>query len=233
MHCWLEGRKSLTVTWGVREQVELHGNELARGRGAYCGSQEQERIFKNRAIRLRAYDLMLAALAGCGALSVTTVCCATSHMPTAYARFVEHLERWAAEMDTRVLVVLDGHAGPADGVESEADVAELEAAHRNARPYRLVHRGLDLRTRRVIEDPIVQDSRSSHLIQAADLVAYAATQWLWVNTNLWPKGGPTHGRPLAEIAKSYESLAGLWLPSERFGIHMASVEVPRYEEALG
>ncbi|WP_173041656.1 hypothetical protein [Phytohabitans flavus] len=101
----MEGRKRLTATWGVREHVELHGNELARGRGAYCESEEQERIFKNRAVRLGAYDLMLAALAGCGALSATTVCCATAHMPTAYARFVEHLERWAADVDTHVLVV--------------------------------------------------------------------------------------------------------------------------------
>ncbi|MDQ7909606.1 hypothetical protein RB614_34310 [Phytohabitans sp. ZYX-F-186] len=94
MHRWLEGRKALSRTWGVREQVELHGNELARGRGAYCVSEEQERIFKNRALRLRAYDRMLTALAGCAALNVTTVCCPTAHMPTAYARFVEHLERW-------------------------------------------------------------------------------------------------------------------------------------------
>ncbi|MDQ7909607.1 DUF3800 domain-containing protein [Phytohabitans sp. ZYX-F-186] len=133
-----------------------------------------------------------------------------------------------------MLVVLDGHAGPADGEASEGGVAAaFEAAHRNARPYRQVHRGLDLRTRRVIEDPIVQDSKSNHLVQAADLVAYAATQWLWVKTDLWPKGGPRHGRPLTEIAEAYRSLAGLWLPSDRSGIHWAGADVPEYEEALG
>ena len=234
MHCWLEGRKSLTVTWGVRDQVELHGNELARGRGAYCGTAEQERAFRDRARRLEAYGHMMTALGGCEALSVTTVCCPTAHMPTAYTRFVEHLDRWATALDTHVLVMLDGQPGPVDGDQSGRDaVAAFEAAHRNAVPYRQVHRGLELRSRRVIEDPVIQDSRSSQLIQAADLVAYAATQWLWVKMDLWPTGGPRHGLPITELASAYEQLAARWLPTDRCGIHWARAEGSEYEEALG
>jgi hypothetical protein len=221
LHCWLDGRRKLTETWGVRKHTELHGVELARGRGSYCASDEQERVFKNRGIRLRAYDLMLAALADCDGLIVTTVCSPTAHMPTAYARFVEHLEGWARDLDSHVLVVLDGQQGPLDttGVPSEKVEAAVQVAHRNAMPYRRVHRGLELRRRRVIEDPIVQDSRSSQLIQAADLVAYAATHWLWSNTTIWPRG-QHHGEPLSELAVSYQRLAKRWLPGGDHGIHL-------------
>ena len=40
--------------------------------------------------------------------------------------------------------------------------------------YRSTHRRLQLRQRRVIEDAIHMDSRSSQLVQMADLVAWCA-----------------------------------------------------------
>jgi hypothetical protein len=42
--------------------------------------------------------------------------------------------------------------------------------------YRPAHRALALRTRHIIEDPLMQSSRHSQLIQMADLVAHAAFQ---------------------------------------------------------
>lgn len=232
LHRWLEGRQKLADTWGVRKHAELHGVELARGRGAYCASSEEELIFRRRHVRLRAYDLMLAALAQCEELVIATVCCETAHLPTAYRGFVDHVQRWASGAGTHVLIAFDGQQYPVESESITADDAALQVlnTYHNVTPYRRVHRGLELRTRRVIEDPFMQDSRCSQLIQAADLVAYAASQWLWENTTLWPKG-PLRGAPVTELAQSYERLRRHWPANSDHGIYWAEPQGGTYEEA--
>ncbi|MEJ3747193.1 DUF3800 domain-containing protein [Actinomycetes bacterium KLBMP 9797] len=223
LHCWLEARERLTATWGVRKHAELHGIELARGRGSYCASDEEELVFRRRHVRLRAYDLMLAALAQCENLVVTTVCTDSAHLPTAYRKFVEHLQQWATSVDSRVLIMLDGQGYPVgtESITADKTAAKVLNAYRDAMPFQRVHRDLHLRARRVIEDPFIQDSKLSQLIQAADLAAYAATQWIWENTEVWPKG-PNRGRPVTELATSYERLSNRWLPNSDHGIYWAS-----------
>ncbi len=44
--------------------------------------------------------------------------------------------------------------------------------------YRSGHRQLEIKSRRIIEDPLMQSSRHSQPIQMADLVAHAAFQHL-------------------------------------------------------
>ncbi|MGW9425403.1 DUF3800 domain-containing protein [Streptomyces koyangensis] len=70
------------------------------------------------------------------------------------------------------------------------------------------HRSLPLYTRRVLEDPVMQDSRYSQFIQAADMVGYAAFHHLMLGRpEVWPKQ-----KPLGPMSKAYRRLAGHWLP---------------------
>jgi len=116
--------------------------------------------------------------------------------------------------------VLDGKEGPVDttGLTTSVIAQQQESAYRNGVHYRNVHRNLQLSTRRVIEDPVMQDSRSSQLIQAADLTAYAAYQHLWGERQIWPRGG-RHGQPMPALVKSHQRLSGRWLTDSDSGIH--------------
>jgi hypothetical protein len=222
LHDWLEGRRRLTEEWGVRKHVELHAKHLARGgKGRYCETMEQERAFSSGLARSRAIDILLQRLGDCSELTVTTVASHTDSSAAAYAHFINHLDHWAAKHDTHVMVVLDGQEGPIDttGMAEARIGQQREAAHRNAVHYRNVHRGLDLAGRRIVEDPVVLDSRHSQLIQAADLTAYAAYQHLW-NDEVWPQGGK-HGRPKPALAKSHHRLSSRWLEDSEHGIHWA------------
>jgi hypothetical protein len=72
-----------------------------------------------------------------------------------YAQFVENIDFWLGDRGEQGVCIVDG------GDDS---------------PYRPAHRGLPLRTRHLLEDPLMQSSRHSQLIQAADRVAHAAFQ---------------------------------------------------------
>ncbi|AGL14151.1 DUF3800 domain-containing protein [Actinoplanes sp. N902-109] len=168
---WLTGRRKLTETWGVRKHVELHAYRLAkRGRGRFCETEEQDRVFGSRHVRARAIDIMLQGL-----------------------------------IDTA-------------GLTNESVGQQREAAFRSAVRYRRVHRELDLSRRRIIEDPIIHDSKHSQLVQAADLTAYAAYQHLWSIGQVWPQGG-RHGQPETALAKSHHRFSRLWLPGSDQGVH--------------
>lgn len=186
-----------------------------------CGQRWFEGRFSGQGARDSAYRIMMEKLSRCPALTVTTVACHTRNSPKAYQGFVNRLDRWAADNDTSVVIFLDGPQGPIDstGMTVEQIKAEQDRSTRNAAPYRRTHRELDLGPRRVIEDPLVTDSRYSQLIQAADLVAYGAYQHLW-SAGGWPSGG-RYGGPNANVVKAYRKLAPRWLPGSDSGIDWA------------
>ncbi|MEV7177796.1 DUF3800 domain-containing protein [Kitasatospora sp. NPDC093679] len=208
MHCWLEGRRAVEAEWGVAKSTELHAVKLVKGRGRFCVTEEQDKLFQKPS-RIAAHEMLLKRLARCENVTVTTVACRTSVLPDVYTCFVEHLEEWAAAKDTHVMVVLDGNPGPADtdGLTAEAASEAWRHAVRNAAPYRGVHRGLPLASRRVLEDPVMQDSAHSQLIQAADMVAYAAYHHLACSDpTLWPRL-----KPIGPMSRSYRRLKPRWL----------------------
>lgn len=209
LHHWLEGRRKLQETWGVLKNTELHAVHLVKGRGRPCATDEQNRKFGRQA-RIAAHDLMIRHLARCDSVRVLTVAGGTTRIADVYQSFVHHLEAWALEQDTRVLIMFDGQSGP-DEVETMGQDAAREAwrqAIRGAKPYRDTHRGLPLASRRVLEDPIMQDSRYSQFIQAADLVGYAAFHHLMIRRpDVWPKL-----TAMGPMSRAYKRLARHWLP---------------------
>lgn len=173
---WLEDRAYLTKTWGVRKHAELHALELGTQRGSFCETEAQERLFVHDA-RRRAYEIMTSSLTGIEGLITFTVASRETRLPIVYGKFIEKVEEWAAMRDTQVLVLLDGPDGTSHSgrnIASEEGQKKWVGAQKNAQPFRRVHRELDVSRRRVVEDVIMQDSKYSQLIQAADLAAYAA-----------------------------------------------------------
>lgn len=214
MGVWLNVRAELTKTWQVRKHAELHAVDLVKGRGAPCEDEESNGKFGKPA-RLGAYRVALNQLSQFQPLTVTTVGANLRQQAEVYGHFIDHLDRWASKNNTHVMVVYDGKSGDAEeGADAEARSAAQEDAWRDLRPYRLVHRALDLSTRRIIEDVIGHDSKSSQLIQAADLVAYGAYQWkAHISPEIWPKV-----TPVPKVWQAYEKLEERWMPDAEHGI---------------
>lgn len=220
MHRWLEGRRELNKAWGVKMDAKLHSNELCRrGAGRFCETHEQEVAFRNWDRRLTAYDIMLDALAGCEPLVVASVCGNSTSLPKIYEVFVAVLQEWAMRCQTHVLVYLDGMPRLLDrdtaDVSTDQIVKNADEAYRKAAPFRRVHQELELAARRVIEEPVVLNSRSNQLIQAADLVAYGAYHhMLDARPEIWPKRNPRSPR----VLESYKRLRRLWIPGGDHGV---------------
>lgn len=175
LEAWLGGRRAIHRDFGVVKHSEIHANELFKGRGRYCASAEEDRGF-GTAKRAAAARILLTWMAR-AQFAIVTFGTADVSKPRAYARAIGRLEDWATENDTYLLVFYDGQQGlarPDEEVTADRSRVLWERAIRDAKPYRSVHRDLPIENRRVIEDPVMQDSRYSQLIQVADLIAYGA-----------------------------------------------------------
>ena len=196
----------------------LHSTELYKGRGHFCETAEQEAAFGGGQ-RAAVGRLMLSALAKQGDFTVATVGVADRVKPVTYARFIAWLEDWALVHDTHLLIFYDGQQGldrPGSSPAPERQRELWETAIRDATPYREVHRGLDIKSRRVVEDVIMQDSRYSQLIQAVDLVAYGAYhKHLQGHPEIWG----TRNQAVPAAIRAYMQLAGRWDSSSDYGVH--------------
>ena len=134
---------------------------MYKGRGSLCETPEQDRAC-GTSQRAAIGRIMLSSLAKHSDFTVATVGTADPSKPTAYARFVAWLEDWAATNDTYLMIFYDGQQGldhPGESPAPDRQRELWETAIRDATPYREVHRRLELRSRRVVEDVIMQDSR--------------------------------------------------------------------------
>lgn len=217
---WLTGRDELHRLFGVPKRRELHANKLFKGRGQFCDSTEQEAAFTGSS-RATATRIALSHLSKRSSLELVTVGAAERSPHVMYARFIAWLEDWAALRDTRVMIFYDGQHGLDEtGTLDARERHELwERALRASGPYRDVHRSLELSTRRIVEDVVMQDSRYSQLIQAADLIAYGAYhKHRQTNPDVW--GGsfqPSH----AAIA-AYMQTSAHWPAESDDGVHWLS-----------
>ncbi|RLZ02548.1 hypothetical protein CWC38_10545 [Kocuria tytonicola] len=217
MAAWLGGRRAIHHEFGIPTTRELHANELYKGRGKYCETEGQERLFSTPR-RAATGRIMLSALAAAEGALVVTIATPCRSSTESYNTLLRWLDGWAEENDTTVMVFYDGQQGygePCAPLSPAQARAEWDTALRASTPYRKAHRALDLHTRRVIEDVIMQDSRYNQLIQATDLIAYGAYQ-LHAQTHpeIW---GATH-RPVTDAIRAYRKMAPRWLPTSEHGI---------------
>lgn len=159
---WLGWRRWMWKQYGLPTDFELHAQEFVSGRGEIsyrdsAGIVQKPPIDSVPGFRKEAYRRSLAQIDRQGGVSVLAVGWQGRTLAEAYAWFITELNELLADLDEEAMVVVDG----------------LDDSS-----YRPAHRQLDIKTRRIIEDPLMQSSRHSQLIQMADLVAYAAFQHL-------------------------------------------------------
>lgn len=138
--------------------------------------------------------------------------------PDAYARTIAWLEDWASEQDTYLLVFYDGQQGlssPDEHVTADRSRELWDRAVRDAKPYREVHRSLEIEERRILEDPVMQDSRYSQLIQAADLIAYGAYHR---HKQDHPEIWGTNSKVVSAAIIAYMKTTAHWLPESDHGV---------------
>ena len=217
LDAWLTGRREIHRRFGVPKLAELHANKLFKGRGRFCESPEQEAAFTDRA-RAKAARIALSHLSDRSPFELITIGAAERSPHVMYARFIAWLEDWAELHDTQLMIFYDGQHGVDEtGTLDARERHELwERALRASGPYREVHRSLELSTRRVVEDVVMQDSRYSQLIQAADLIAYGAYhKHRHMNPDVW--GGSF--RPSHAAIAAYMQTSAHWPADSDDGIH--------------
>lgn len=210
LEAWLEGRRKIHQNYGITKNHELHAVELMKGRGAFWNLDVETRA--------AIAETMARHLARFEHFDVITIGSSKVVGPTVYAEFIAWLEDWAAERDTRLMVFYDGQQGLIDDDQATVEDAReaWEKATRAAAPYRRAHRDLELGTRRIIEDVVMQDSRISQFIQAADLAAYGALQR---HRQTHPEIWGTSTKPSAMAAKAYMKLSRHWPADSDAGVY--------------
>lgn len=161
---WLDTRKRLWREYGIAVTEELHTTQYVNGRGRISKAVPERHVHDGvqywkdfgREVAVEC----LETLRSTEGLSVGAVwrrgapADIAKTRRDAYAALVARFERELEDSSTLAIVFMDG-----DGSDTS---------------YRSTHRSLRLADRRVIEDAIHLDSRSSQLVQMADLVAWSA-----------------------------------------------------------
>jgi len=217
LDAWLTGRREIHRLYGVRKHAELHANQLYKGRGEFCETPEENDGFGTTQ-RAATGRIMLSHLSAFKHFQVVTVASPQTSNPAVYAQFIAWLEDWAAREETHLMVFYDGQQGLHHGAgePTPEELSELwKAAVRSAAPYRRAHRDLDLGTRRVVEDVIMQDSQYSQLIQAVDLIAYGAYH---LHRQDHPEIWGTKIKVVPDAIRAYTRTRAHWLPDTERGI---------------
>lgn len=186
LESWLRMRKKLWREYRIPVTKELHTTNYVHGRGRLAAQAPERYVHEGvtywkdfgRDVARECLET-LGSTVGLQARAVYRRVDPndyTEQKSQAYVDFVTlHLEPELARQNSLALVFMDG-----DGSDPT---------------YRTAHRGLELASRRVIEDAIHMDSRTSQLIQMADLVAWTAAAhldrpqenefaWDWYATHL-------------------------------------------------
>lgn len=164
LETWLDTRKRLWREFSVPVTTELHTTEYVNGRGRISPKIPERHIHDGvehwKDFGREVAEECLETMRCTEGLRVGAVWRRGNprkiHQTKTdtYAALVHRLEKELVLSDSLGLVFMDG-----DGSDPS---------------YRSTHRKLDLKKRRVIEDAVHIDSRSSQLVQMADLVAWSA-----------------------------------------------------------
>lgn len=164
LRSWLDMRKMLWREFHVAVPQELHTTAFVNGRGRIAKRVPDRHVHNNiehwKDFGREVAAKCLEALRSTEGLRIGAVYrpgppkeIATTRREL-YGALINQLETELALSDSLGLIVMDG-----DGTDGS---------------YRSAHRQLKLADRRIIEDAIHLDSKSSQLVQMADLVAWTA-----------------------------------------------------------
>jgi hypothetical protein len=145
---WLDWRRRLYDEHGVDVVYRLHATEWVAGRGRPV-KDPHAGVNRNKPTRWQIYVSALDAVAEIPDLVVLTSIRAGADRAAAYRELMSQIEQLLSIEQQHGLIVMDGES------------PELG----------LLHRELDLTSRRIVEDPWKRDARESQLLQAADFVA--------------------------------------------------------------
>lgn len=174
LRTWLDTRKLLWREYRIPVTTELHTTNYVNGRGM-ISKRPPERFIENGQVLWKdlgreVAERCLESIGSCEGLSAGAVWRRGNPKDihrtkqASYEALVARFERELLEEDSLGLVFIDG-----DGSDAT---------------FRTAHRGLKLSDRRLIEDAIPTDSKTSQLVQMADLVAWSAHAFV----DHYPKG---------------------------------------------
>ncbi|MEI6623768.1 MAG: DUF3800 domain-containing protein [Actinomycetes bacterium] len=154
---WLDLRKKLWASYSIPPSAELHAAHLMGGRGQ---PSTDPAVNNSKSARRDVLLMSLEAMAQAPTLRIGTAYRDTGQRgrqfqlgkEDLYRRLVEYHDERFRKAGEYAQIYMDG-----DGDDPS---------------YKRAHRGLDLATRHIIEDPHFQGSHLSQWVQMADLVAW-------------------------------------------------------------
>lgn len=175
---WLDCRKLLWREFRIPVTDELHTTDYVNGRGMISKRAPDKYVHLGQTYwKDLGQDVARVCLSTLSSIQGLHVGAMGAHgepkelaatKKTLYAHLLDRLEMDLNRHDGLAMVFIDG-----DGHDTS---------------YRDVHRQLPRSSRRIVEDPIPQDSKVSQLVQMADLVAWSAN----VHLNRHPKNAFAH-----------------------------------------
>lgn len=152
---WLAFRRRLEAEYEIPLLYEIHAGKFFAGRGRPSINPEHP-VNTDRRLRRAIGTQGLELIGGLDNVRTLTVAREGNSVRPAYDGLLDEVQTVLIEQDAFGILIVDGE---------DTDVT-----------YWAAHRDLKLADRRVVEDPWMQASHASQLVQIADLVAYAAHQ---------------------------------------------------------
>lgn len=161
---WLDLRKALQREFGIDVERELHATDFVNGRGRLSSRIPDRYVHDGvtywKDLGQEVARTLLTEMGSFEGMTVGAVYRRLDAHPSQSSKvqlYRDLVRVWEAELAERrefAMLFMDGN-----GTDHS---------------YRTAHRQLKLDARRIIEDPVMTDSTSSHLVQMADLVAWCA-----------------------------------------------------------
>lgn len=172
---WLRWRTQAHKRFGVPASFEFHASELLHGNGLDAlplfedksGERVEPKIKTSRGIQFELYEKSIKTIGILKGLRIISCHQHGTDRMASYRQLLQAMDAFLEEEDAHLLALVDGQ-----------DVGHGAA-----------HRGLGLSSRRIVEQPWMNESHSNQFIQAADFVAYAAFQHVAKQPGkqkLWP-----------------------------------------------
>lgn len=156
LRAWLGWRKTMYKHHALATLHELHGVKFITGRGQPAPARHgNPPINHSTDLRRKLYEQSLAQIGRTETIRAFTIYRGDIDKAAIYADLLAWIESELALADACGFLVVDG----------------LDAGF-----YRPLHRSLKLKTRLVLEDAWMKDSRHCQFVQMADLAGYSAYQ---------------------------------------------------------